>query len=478
VIPTYLQWAIPIAVVLLHVAGLACAVEAVVSARTPQGSLAWALSLVTFPYVSVPLYLVFGRSEFEGYVAAQRAAGRQGREQLTELIKDAHTFGAQVAGDRAPDLTVFEKLAILPCLGGNAARLLIDGQATFAAIFEAIRRAKSYVLVQAFIIHDDQIGGELKELLLAKRREGVRVFVLFDEIGSRALPRQWKEDLRAAGAEVFPFGATKGRGNRFQLNFRSHRKIVVVDGREAFVGGHNVGDEYLGRNPRFGHWRDTHIGVRGPAVQAVQLSFVMDWYWATRTLPEMEWRPEAADGDLALLLIPTGPADSDNHCEMMFMHAAHIARQRLWITSPYFVPSPAVFEALRLAALRGVDVRVVLPKKPDHILVYLAAFQYIPQVRQAGVRVYRYTRGFLHQKVMLIDDDVAAVGTANLDNRSLRLNFELTMWCVDAGFAAEVERMLAADLADSSLVENDELLDRGFLFRAASKVARLMDPIL
>ncbi len=475
---SHLEWVIPIALMLVHLAGLACAVEAVWSARTPQGSIAWAVSLVTFPYVSVPLYLVFGRSGFEGYVEALRAARKQGQTQLAELIENAHRFTVQVGEDRELDLAALVKLAVLPCLGRNHARLLIDGDATFAAIFEAIRGAKSYVLIQAFIIHDDRIGGELKELLLSKRREGVRVHVLFDEVGSRALTRRWIEELRAAGAEVAPFGTTQGWRNRFQVNFRSHRKTVVVDGREAFVGGHNVGDEYLGRSPRFGHWRDTHIGVRGPIVQAAQLSFVMDWYWATRTLPPMEWESEAAKEDQVLLLIPTGPADGDNLCEMMFLQAAHIARRRLWITSPYFVPTSAVLEALRLAALRGVDVRIVLPRKPDHVLVYLAAFQYIPHVRQAGVRVYRYTRGFLHQKVMLIDDDLAAVGTANLDNRSLRLNFEMTMWCVDAEFAAEVERMLTADLADSSLVESDELDDRSFLFGAASKVARLMDPIL
>jgi cardiolipin synthase len=304
------------------------------------------------------------------------------------------------------------------------------------------------------------------------------VYVLYDEIGCHALPRAWVEELRAAGAEVSPFGATQGRGNRFQLNFRNHRKIVVADGREAFIGGHNVGDEYLGKSPRFGYWRDTHIGIRGPAVQSVQLSFLMDWYWATRTLPEMEWQPEAADGDLPLLLVPTGPADPDNNCEMMFMHAAHAARRRLWITSPYFVPGPAVFESLRLAARRGVDVRVLLPQRPDHLMVYLAAFPCITYARQAGVRVYRYGRGFLHQKVMLIDDDMAAVGTANLDNRSMRLNFELTMWCVDAGFAAEVERMLLTDLEHSHLVEHDELPGKSFVFRAATKVSRLMEPVL
>jgi cardiolipin synthase len=475
-----LLWSFPLLAVALHLVGLVCAAEAVRTARTAQGAVAWALSLIMLPLVALPLYLVFGRGGFWGYVERMREAETRGRAPLSNLFKEARTLAAEVGPERAMDVAMLSLMTMVPCTRGNRARLLVDGEQTFAAIFEAIRGAKSYVLVQFFIIHDDQVGGELKELLLAKRREGVRVYVMYDEIGSHALTRSWKNALREAGAEVTPFGTTRGWKNRFQLNFRNHRKIVVVDGREAFLGGLNVGDEYLGRSKRFGHWRDTHLGVRGPAVQAVQLSFIMDWFWATEQLPELEWKMEpAADGTgKAMLLIPTGPADSDNWCEMMFMQAAQAARRRLWITSPYFVPSPAVLEMLRLAARRGVDVRVIIPRVPDHLMVYLAGFQYVAYARRAGVKVYRYGNGFLHEKVILIDDDLATVGTANLDTRSLRLNFEMTMWCVDRGFAAEVEKMLEADLADSTLVERDELEGRSWFFGAASRVARLMEPVL
>ena len=476
----YLQWLIPILLTLLYLAGFACAIHAVYNARTPQGSIAWAVSLITLPFFSVPPYLVFGRNKFSGYVEAMRAAQQEGHLQLDELIKKAHAFDAKLSPARAADIAVLSRKTVLPCLRGNSVKLLIDGQATFDAIFEGIRTAKSYILVQFFIIHDDKVGRDLKNLLLAKRREGVRVYVQYDEIGSHNLSRKWVRELRDAGAQVVPFGTTRGRGNRFQINFRNHRKIVVVDGREAFLGGHNVGDEYLGRNPGFGHWRDTHCSVEGPVVEAVQLSFIMDWYWATRHLPELDWEPERGEGggNAAALLIPTGPADSDNHCEMMFLQAAHIAKDRLWITSPYFVPNPAVFEALRLAALRGVDVRIIIPCKPDHIMVYLAAFPCVAHARQSGIKVYRYTNGFLHQKVMLIDDDLATVGTVNLDNRSLCLNFELTLWVHDKPFAAEVAQMLEADMRDSRLVDRDERRGKSMLFNAATKVARLMEPVL
>jgi cardiolipin synthase len=471
-------WALIAAAVLVHAGGLFCALEAVMTARTPQGSVAWAVALVAFPYLSVPLYLVFGRAGFRGYVEAMRKARIEGRLQLEELLVALDEHAAEAAPERRSDVAALQKLAPLPCLRGNQARLLIDGERTFEAIFDAIRGAKDYVLVQFFIIHDDQVGRRLKELLLERLGQKVRVHLLYDEVGCHALPRSWTKDLADAGAEVTGFKARRGWRNRFQLNFRNHRKIVVVDGREAFLGGHNVGEEYLGRSKRFGHWRDTHMSVRGPAVQAVQLSFVMDWYWAVRRLPRVEWRPQHSESDRALLLILTGPVDALNNCEMMFIQAAHAARRRLWITSPYFVPSPGVFEALRAAAMRGVDVRVLVPSQADHLLVFLAAFPCITYARAAGIKVYRYARGFLHQKVVLIDDDLAAVGTANLDDRSLRLNFEMTMWCADHDFASQVQAMLEVDIADSQLVGHDELAAKGYAFRVATQLARLMDPIL
>lgn len=473
-------WVISIIVALMHIGGILCAIDAVMNARTPQGSIAWAVSLATFPYVSLPMYFLFGRSKYEAYVEAMRAVERKSRSELDKLVRREELFRAQVEGVRGEDVATLEKLAFLPCVSGNQTRLLVDGEATFAAIFDAIERARRYVLVQFFIIHDDGLGRELKRRLLAKRRAGVRVFLLYDGMGSHQLPGRWVDELRTAGVEVAQFGIVSGWKGLFNLNFRNHRKVVVTDGEEAFVGGLNAGDEYLGKDARFGHWRDTHMGIKGPAVEAVQLSFAMDWYWATRTLPDLEWKPESAGPGQgrAVLVVSTGPADAENFCELMFMQAAHAARRRLWITSPYFVPSPAVFESMRLAAVRGVDVRIILPLRADHLMVYLAAYPCVEHARRAGMRVYRYATGFLHQKVILVDDDLAAVGTANLDNRSLNLNFELTTWCVDRGFAREVEEMLEKDLTRCREVMEDELKDKGYAFVAATRIARLMAPVL
>ena len=333
--------------------------------------------------------------------------------------------------------------------------------------------------MQFFIVHDDHIGRELKEALLAKAREGVRVLFLYDEIGSHALPERYLRELRKAGALAHAFITSRDMKTRLQVNFRNHRKIVVVDGLEAFVGGHNVGDEYLGRSKRFGHWRDTHLAVSGPAARGIQLSFLDDWHWSTGLLPELDWSPPARrDGGTAVMVLPTGPADALDTCALAFAHAIQSARVRIWITSPYFVPDQSIVVSLLLAVMRGVDVRIMIPAKADHRLAWLAAFSYFKDTIPFGVKLYRYQDGFLHQKVMLVDDYLSSIGTANLDTRSLRLHFEISFWIADQGFAAEVERMLEEDFSRCRLVTMSEIDGRALAFKVAVRLARLLAPVL
>jgi cardiolipin synthase len=367
----------------------------------------------------------------------------------------------------------------MPFTTPNEVQLLVDGEATFSAIFEAIDEARDYLLVQFFIIRDDGLGRELKDRLCRKAREGIRVYLLYDEIGSHSLSKAYVRELREAGVDVRPFWTTKGWRNRLQVNFRNHRKIVVADGRVAFVGGLNVGDEYLGRNPRVGPWRDTHARFEGPSVTCVQLAFLEDWYWASHEVPQLEWRPAPArEGRKRVLVLPTGPADALETCNLFFLHAIHSARERIWIVSPYFVPDHDILAALQLAALRGVDVRIMLPLKPDHKIVYLASFSYLSHLAMEGVGVFRYEPGFLHQKVLLVDDDLASVGTANADNRSFRLNFEISMVVADREFAGEVETMLERDFARCRRVTEEDYERRGLLFKLGVKIARLFSPLL
>jgi len=464
---------------LFHVSGVVSALDALFTARSSQGSIAWVMSMITFPYVAVPLYWVFGRDRFVGYVAARREGSAEIESLRGEM--ERHRVGhCPLAPGVADACRVLERLAQMPFTTGNQAELLVNGQETFDAIFEAMDRAERYVLVQFFIIHDDILGRDFQAKLIATARRGVRVLLLFDEVGCHKLPVGYLEALCAAGVDARPFNTTKGWRNRFQINFRNHRKIVVVDGHEAFVGGLNVGDAYMGRSARFGPWRDTHLRCQGPSATMVQLSFIEDWYWAAqKELPDLDWNIQAAPkGGMNVLVLPSGPADVLETYNLAFIQLIQTARKRLWIVSPYFVPGKEVTCALQLAALRGVDVRVMLPLKPDHRLVYLASFYYLAELSSLGVKFFRYRPGFLHQKVVLVDDDLACVGTANCDNRSFRLNFEITMAVADQDFVRSVEAMLIQDFVRCEPATGEDYERRWLGFKAAVQLARLFSPIL
>ncbi len=462
-----------------HVAGALTSVRAVMEVRTPQGTIAWVFALNTVPCVSVPAYWVFGHSKFEGYALARRkdlaATTPVHQAYLTRLDEEGF-----LADPVSEDSQVVEKLARMPFTVGNDAEILIDGEETYRSIFEGIERARNYVLVEFYIIRKDDTGAELKRRLIEKAREGVRVHVLYDEIGSPDLDGGSLAELREAGVKVRRFNSTQDRANRWQLNFRNHRKIVVVDGRTAWVGGLNIGDEYRGLDPKFGAWRDTHVKVAGPVVHGVQVAFLEDWHWASQELLQLDWDPQGAPSgaNRKALALPTGPADSLETCTLFFLTAIHAAKERLWLTSPYFVPDEQFISALQLAALRGVDVRVLLPDKIDSRLVQLSGWSYLDELEKVGIKVYRYKKGLMHQKVMLIDDDYCTIGTANFDNRSFRLNFEITMAFADRELSDRVREMLEEDFANSEPVTSRQLKAKGFWFRFAVRAARLMAPIL
>jgi cardiolipin synthase len=477
--PDVISWTLAL-VGLLHLAGLAVALRALMYGRSAEGTVAWLISLVLVPYVALPLYGVFGHGKFEGYMRARRSRVGQ-LNALMEAVRPLH--GSERAFDPAtapPDLLALEQLAELPFTRGNTATLLVNGEQTFPSILAGIAAAQRYVLVQFYIIHDDRTGAALRDALLERVAAGVAVHLLYDEVGCGGTPHRFFAELRARGVSVSAFNESKSWFTRHsRINYRNHRKIVVVDGHVAWVGGLNVGDEYTGRDPGFGAWRDTHVRVTGPAVQGCQLSFVEDWYWATgRALP-LDWQAWRGDPDgMPVLVLPTGPADVLETCGLAFGQMIATARRRIWIANPYFVPDRHIQAALQLAAMRGVDVRIVIPGKPDHRTTWLASLSYLPEMTAAGVKVYLYEAGILHQKVCLFDDRLATVGTANFDNRSFSLNFEITLAFFDASFAAEVADMLRRDVEVSREIGADFLAARSWAFRAAVQGARLLAPVL
>ena len=469
-----------VAIALLHLIGLACAVRALLVGRTAQGTVAWIVGLALFPYLALPLYSVFGLGRFHGYVRARRS--RDGR--LNDLMRAVHPIRHAPRGlDRATApkaLLALERLADLPFTSGNDAELLVDGTQTFRSLFRGISEARRYLLVQFYIIHDDRLGRALKCALIERAKAGIAVYVLYDEIGCHKLTRAYVRELRDAGVQVTSFNAAQSWLSRhWRLNFRNHRKIVVADGEIAWVGGLNVGLEYVDRHPTLTPWRDTHLKVAGPAALGCQLAFVEDWYWATGQAPDLDWTPRPAEArNLTALVLPTGPADELETCALAFGQMVATAQQRIWIANPYFVPDSHLVAALQLAALRGVDVRILMPARPDYRLVWLAAMSFIPDLIKAGVKIHLYEAGILHQKVALFDDRLASIGTANFDNRSFRLNFEIGVVVWDEEFNLEVARMLQQDFARSRQMTAELVQQQSFAFRLASQGARLLAPVL
>ncbi|WP_445001336.1 cardiolipin synthase [Halomonas mongoliensis] len=469
------SWLFGLAIFMVHLLGILSAVLALLSSRTSQGAIAWILSLITLPYVAVPAYWIFGQPRFYGYVSARGERDSVLRRVLARYREPLEPF---VAETRDPDVRAVEQLAQMPMTSGNRAELLVDGEATFESLFDGIERAEEYVLIQFFIVRNDALGIELKQRLQRVADRGVRVYFLYDEVGSHKLNEGYLRDLASSGVEVSAFRSSRGFRHRFQLNFRNHRKVLVVDGREGWVGGFNVGVEYLGQHPRHGAWRDTHLKLTGPSVLGLQEAFWEDWHWATGEVITLTWTPQVSCHEChKVVIVPSGPADRQDTAGLLVQHAIHSARERFWVTSPYFVPDQGVQDALRLAAMRGVDVRIMIPEHPDHLLVFLSAFSFLPDMLRAGVKVYRYQPGFLHQKVMLIDDSAASVGTVNLDNRSFRLNFEITAFLPDRHFAAQVRLMLEKDFANCRRVNLDEITSRPLWRKLVSRAAYLLSPI-
>ena len=476
-------------IALLELLGLISAVHAVLRGRTPQGTIAWVISLLAMPVLSVPIYWVFGRSKFNGYLDAWRDQSLNLADELEMIYQGIKPYLVNRPAD-FPDYAAVGRVSQSLLLRGNRVELLVDGAATYASLYQGIEQAKSYVLFQFYILRADISGNRFKDLLVKKAQQGLAIYIMYDELGSAALMQEWLSELREAGIRVVPFNTRQGLQNRFQLNFRNHRKNVVVDGVVCWMGGLNIGDDYLGKNRKLTPWRDTHIRIDGPAALVAQSIFWSDWHWADKTfLRGLSWTPRPAVAVDALagvdtpcsqevLVFGSGPADKLETASLFFTNAINGSRARIWIATPYFIPDEATMAALRLAVLKGIDVRIITPEVNDNRLIANAANVYLGELSQLGARIFFYQRGFMHQKVMLVDDSLSIVGTVNFDNRSFRLNFEISAAVFDCGFGGELEAMLLRDLSNSIERVDYDLGAQPLWRQLKARGADLLAPVL
>lgn len=394
-------WFKTIFAILFYSLGFILSVYALWRSRTPQGATAWIIGLLSFPFVAVPAFIIFGRNKFYSYVKKRKKRDKV-TEEILEFIDLSKNLHADLPNHYSELRSVIAASQQIDFTNNNKAELLINGKETYQSILEAIDKAKKYILFQFYIFNEDSTGEKFKEALIKKSKEGVKVFFLYDAIGSR-LSNYFISELSEAGIKSYPFKSNKNWNTRLQINFRNHRKIVVVDGQIAFVGGLNIGDEYVGLS-EIGYWRDTHIKIQGAAALSAQMSFIKDWYWVSEKLLDLDWTVEKYVENHKVCILTTGPADDKEICQLAHIALINMARKKIILTSPYFVPTESFFNSIVMAAIRGVEIHILLPLKNDNILVRAADKIYVEKLLSYGVKFYQYKKGFTHQKVIAIDD--------------------------------------------------------------------------
>lgn len=450
--------------------------------RDPAKTVAWLLILIFLPIMGFVLYLIIGRRFRKRRMVRKKAALNNYIYPLDESFAEHE--------DRLPCLTRSKERLIrlimsnahFPLTLNNSLRVLTDGQEIFPAFKEAIRGAKKHIHLETYILRDDRIGQEIKDLLIAKANEGVKVRIIYDGLGSRKLSKKFLQELDQAGIEAKPFFPVKLPFLHSKINYRNHRKILVIDGTTGFVGGINIGDEYLGRDPKIGYWRDTHLELKGNAVYFLQRIFLQDWYFVTHQALDEEFSGlfplKEPCGRKVVQITASGPDTEWEAIMQVFYYAMATAEKSLYVTSPYFVPNESILTALKTAALCGVDVKLILPAKPDHKIVFWASMSYVEELLEAGVEIYLYKKGFIHAKTIMIDGIVSTVGSANMDQRSFELNFEVNAFIYDEETTKRLEEDFFADLKHCQQIDPETFKERPMTNRFLESGARLLSPLL
>jgi cardiolipin synthase len=455
----------------------------IMTKKESTSAVAWCLLVFFVPVFGCLFFLIFGYQHVNRPLKRKRRHKQQ-FDKRHSLIPAPAVPGPAATPEVDNSWEGMSRLArrfgAFPLTTGNQLAIYHEGQSQFKAMLEVMAAARHHIHLEYFIFHSDVAGTAVLNLLEKKAREGVEVRLLYDAMGSLQLHRAALRPLRAAGGKCCEFLPVNILRRRLQVNMRDHRKILVVDGRVAFTGGLNIGDEYLGNSPRFGFWRDTHLRVEGAAVAGLQRIFIEDWdFAADEDLKGSAYFPAPdTSGAHAIQVIQAGPDQELNSIREIYFAAILRARRRLWIATPYFVPDAGLRDALCLAGYLGVDVRILCQFHPDKWIPLFAGRFYWPDVLRAGVKIYQYPKGMMHAKVILVDGEWASVGTANLDYRSLYLNFEVNCLVYSLSAVTDLERAFQADLRDSIQIDRDVFARRPVAGRIVENTCRLLSPVL
>ncbi len=447
--------------------------------KHPASTLAWAWGILLFPYFGALLYWGIGADRLRRKRLRRRAAFAPFRRDRHEHKRHRAALSL-VPPDDAGLARVLARLNRIPPTGVDRFRLLHTADVFYDALVERIEGARHHIHVQFFIWRDDAPGRRLRDALVAAARRGVQVRVLLDEIGSVLLASSHFRELVEAGGEFSWFQTISPLRRRFLFNLRNHRKIQIIDGEFAFVGGMNVGREYQGLDPKFGAWRDLQAELTGPVACALQESFADDWFFATgRKVIEPCFYPDTEGPGLhPALVLAGGPDDPSEPTQKSIISLFNHARRRAWFTTGYFVPNGVTLVALQLCAARGVDVRLLITEKTDHPGLLRIGRSFYDELMASGVRIFEYSRALNHTKAAVVDEDWLLVGSANLDNRSMRVNFELGVFAREPDAAAELAARLEEDFAESTEITPSNFARRPWYEKAAEAALRPFAPLL
>lgn len=476
-----------ILVILLVLNVFFAAVTVFLERRDTSATWAWLLVLTFIPIIGFIIYLIFGRKlsnkKIFDWKGQEKIGIKESTENQIELIRQKEFPFSDANVKKYRDLIYLLLVndgAVLT--QDNNVDIYVDGYEKFEALMKDIEKATDHIHIIYYIFRSDELGERMIRLLEKKAAEGLNVKVIYDAMGSRTTKKSFFKQLEKNGGMVRPFFPSKLPLINFRLNYRNHRKLAIIDGQVGYIGGFNIGDEYLGLSKKFGYWRDTHLRVHGKAVYAMQTRFIMDWNSAAPN-HKVDYKSRYfpafyGNGRTSLQIVSSGPDSEWQQIKNGYIKMINSAKKSIYLQSPYFIPDASLFEALKLASLAGVDVRIMIPNKPDHAFVYRATTSYAGELMETGAKIFIYDNGFIHAKMLVIDGEIASVGTANMDFRSFRLNFEVNAFIYEKALAQKLEDIFLEDILKSYQLTPELYKERSLWIKFKEAISRLLAPIL
>ena len=443
--------------------------------RNPVKSLAWVTVLLLLPVVGIVLYIFFGRS-----IKNQRMISRRNRRRLKkgEHARTVDMSSLDLSFNSLQQIKLAKSLVGTIYYPDNDIEIFTMGTPMFEAFKRDLRAAQKSINIQFYIFEDDKLGHEIRDILVERAAAGVTVRVIYDHVGSFKSKDKFFDEMSSHGVQAYPFFKVAFPPFGTRINWRNHRKIAVIDGKVGYIGGMNIADRYIDGG-KHRHWRDTHVRLTGPAVGAMHYSFAVDWNFMGQPLIEDEMEsPSSEHGNMGVQLVPSGPTSQWSNIAFMFQKAIANARQRVYIQTPYFLPTEGLLKALQTAALAKVDVRIMMPRRSDSTMLRFASFSYIAECLQSGIKFYLYNEGMLHAKTMVVDDELSSVGSTNFDFRSFEHNFEANLFVYSKDFNRRMADIFEQDMSRCSRVVASAWRRRPYGEKAAESILRLLSPIL